>query len=155
MKTLFMTSMYQPMSSFPAMANVLHQLESGNATALVNMVESGLMRTQDSGLVIRCIDSYRRNKLNTIEDFKGYVEDMVAESKYVGDIVPIFLETIMCRGFEPELPDSMMFNGKLHYLWTFLVVTSSTNPWSSTQVPLVQKSPHFSRCCSRATPSTD
>lgn len=110
LKTLFINSVYTPLASFPAMADILHQLERGEVSALAGLVD-GLGITSDAGFVIRCVDSYRKNKLTTIEEFKRFVEYTVSKSKYIGDIWPIFVETILCRSFRPQLPDSMVVEG--------------------------------------------
>ncbi|CAJ2511996.1 Uu.00g076210.m01.CDS01 [Anthostomella pinea] len=107
LKALFVNAIYVPLTSFPVMADVLHQLERGNASILVGEFDS-LRITSDERLVIQCTDSYRSNRLTTIEDFKSYVEYTVSKSKYIGDIYPIFVETILCRSFRPQLPDSMV-----------------------------------------------
>ncbi|KAH8163528.1 hypothetical protein CIB48_g4701 [Xylaria polymorpha] len=108
LKALFINSIYTPPASFPAMANTLHQLESGNASALAGTFD-GLGLKFDAGHIIQCVDSYRRNKVATIGEFKSYAEYTVSKSKYIGDIVPIFVETVLCRSFQPQLPDSMVF----------------------------------------------
>ncbi|KAK4461503.1 putative hydrolase [Cladorrhinum samala] len=107
LKALFINALYTPLASFPLMADILHQLEHGNATALAG-VFGRLSATPDANHVIMCADSHRRNKLTTIEEFKNYSDHTVSKSKYIGDIVPIFVETILCRGFRPQLPDSMV-----------------------------------------------
>lgn len=112
LKALFVTALYTPIASFPVMADTLHQFELGNASALAGTFDGLGIVASDAGLVIRCADSYQRNKLTTIEEFKSYVEYTVSKSKYVGDIYPIFLESILCRSFQPQLPDSMVVQGK-------------------------------------------
>lgn len=111
LKTLFINTVYTPVASFPGMADILHQLERGEASALAGMVDR-LGITSDAGYVIRCADSYRRNKLNTIEEFKSFAEYTTSKSRYIGDIWPIFVETILCRSIRPRLPDSMVVQGK-------------------------------------------
>ncbi|CAG9983667.1 unnamed protein product [Clonostachys byssicola] len=106
LKALFFNNIYTPRSGFPVIAEALHQLENRNASALAE-IPNGLGITSDAGFVTRCVDSYRRNKLTTIEEFKSYVEYMVSTSKYIGDIYPIVVGTILCRSFRPQLPDSM------------------------------------------------
>ncbi len=93
------------------MADVLHQLERGNVSALAGMFDV-LGNAPDALHVIQCADSYRRNNLTTIEEFKSYVEYTVSKSKYIGDIYPIYLETILCRSFRPQLPNSLVAQGK-------------------------------------------
>ncbi|PTB65893.1 alpha/beta-hydrolase [Trichoderma citrinoviride] len=107
LKALFVNTLYIPIASFPVMADILHQLERGNASALVGMFD-GLGLTIDAGHVIQCADSSRRNKLTSIEEFKSYVEYTVSKSKYIGDVYPIFVDSILCRSFRPQLPDSMV-----------------------------------------------
>ena len=111
LKALFLTAIYAPLAKFPLMADTLHQVEFGNVSALAGMFD-GLNSTSDARLAIQCADSYRRNKLTTIEDFKNYVEYTISKSKYIGDIYPIYLENILCRSFRPDLPDSMVVQGR-------------------------------------------
>lgn len=111
LKTLFINTVYVPLARFPVMADILHQLESGNASALAGTFDSLGSLTFDAGRVIQCADSYRRNKLTTIEEFRSYAEYTASTSKYIGDIIPIFFETILCRSVQPQLPDSMVVQG--------------------------------------------
>ncbi|KAI0399002.1 Alpha/Beta hydrolase protein [Xylaria palmicola] len=115
LKALFVNALYLPVARFPVMADILHQLESGNASALAGMFDE-LRITTDPLHVIQCSDSYRRNKLNTIEDFQSYVEYTVSKSKYIGDIYPIYVDTILCRSFQPQLPDSIVLQGPISAL---------------------------------------
>ncbi|KAK7937310.1 uncharacterized protein PG986_014178 [Apiospora aurea] len=110
LKALLMQSIYTPMGSFPAMADVLHQLEGGNASALAGMVDA-LAIASDAATVIRCADSSRRNKLTTIDEFRDFVEYGVSKSKYLGDMWPMFVETILCLSVRPQFPDSMVAQG--------------------------------------------
>ncbi|GFF54629.1 conserved hypothetical protein [Aspergillus lentulus] len=107
LKALFLTTIYAPLKNFPVMADILHQLERGDVSALAGMFD-GLNSISDSRLAIQCADSYRRNRLTTMEDFKSYVEYAISKSKYIGDIYPIYQDNILCRSFRPKLPDSMV-----------------------------------------------
>ncbi|KAH8679363.1 hypothetical protein BGZ61DRAFT_457094 [Ilyonectria robusta] len=107
LKALFFNTIYNPVASFPAMADILHQIERGDVSALAGRFD-GLDITSDARLAIQCADTYRRNRLTTIEAFKSQVEYAVSKSKYIGDIYPISLEIILCRSFRPQLPDSMV-----------------------------------------------
>jgi hypothetical protein len=111
LKALFLNTIYVPLVKFPVMADILHQIERGDVSALSGMFY-GLNSTSDARLAIQCADSYRRNRLTTIEEFKSYVEYTISKSKYIGDIYPIYLETILCRSFRPQLPDSMVVQGR-------------------------------------------
>ncbi|CRG83254.1 Putative hydrolase Mb2248c [Talaromyces islandicus] len=112
LKALFLDTVYTPLTKFPVMADILHQLERGNLSALAGMFD-GLNSTSDARLAIQCADSYQRNKLTTIEEFKSYVKYTTSKSKYIGDIYPIYLENILCRSFRPQLPDSMVVQGPI------------------------------------------
>lgn len=113
LKALFVNAIYTPLATFPIMADILHQVEGGNVSALAGTFAESSSIATDAGLVIRCVDSYRRNRLTTIEAFKSYVEYTVSKTKYIGDIYPIYVESILCRSFRPELPDSMVIQGRL------------------------------------------
>lgn len=113
LKALFITTLYAPLSSFPVMADILQELECGNASALIGMFDRLARITSDARMVIQCADSHRRNKLTTIEEFKSYAQYTVSKSKYLGDIYPMFIESILCRSFRPRLSDSMVVQGTL------------------------------------------
>ncbi|KAI6785910.1 putative hydrolase [Emericellopsis cladophorae] len=107
LKALFLETIYNPPALFPVMADILHKLERGDASPLVGLFD-GLNSIFDARLAIMCADSYPNNKLTTIEAFQSFVEFTSSESKYIGDIWPIFQANILCRSFRPHLPDSMM-----------------------------------------------
>lgn len=110
LKALFIKSIYSPTVSFPSMAEVLHQVENGNLSALIGSYES-MHAIFDAGLAFQCVDSYRRNKLKTLDDFRGFAEYTTSKSRYMGDLYPLYLESILCRSFEPNLSESMTFEG--------------------------------------------
>ncbi|CAI7646519.1 unnamed protein product [Penicillium manginii] len=112
LKTLFLNALYTPLAKFPDMADVLHQVERGNVSGLTGLFEQSNSIT-DARLTITCTDTYRTNRLTTIEEFKTWVDYTVNKSKYIGDIYPMLLEGILCRSFRPQLPDSMGFKGKI------------------------------------------
>ncbi|KAJ6104298.1 hypothetical protein N7523_010618 [Penicillium sp. IBT 18751x] len=115
LKSLFLNTLYTPLAKFPRMANILHQAERGNVSALAGMYKQ-LNSITDARLAITCTDSYRRNRLTTIEEFKIWAEYTISKSKYIGDIYPTFLESILCRSFRPQLPDSMAVQGEISAL---------------------------------------
>jgi pimeloyl-ACP methyl ester carboxylesterase len=110
LKALFLNAIYSPTALFPFMADTLQQIGLGDLSDLVGMFDK-LDIASDARLIIQCADSYRRNRLATIEDFKEYVEYTVSKSRYIGDIYPIYVEHILCRSFQPQLPDSMVVQG--------------------------------------------
>lgn len=151
LKSFLMFSIYEPLTRFPAMAAVFHQLENGNASALIGSVDKFDIMT-DVDQIIRCVDSHRGNKLVTIEDFKGYVDDEVHRSKYFGDIWPIFSRTILCTAFKPELPDSMVIQGKQPLIFRSTSFLHTHSNWIYfAQVQLVLISGHRFRFCSPVT----
>lgn len=119
LKALFLDTLYLPLTKFSTMADILHNLERGDVSALVGMFDR-LNSTSDARLAIQCSDSYRNNSLTTIEEFQSYVEYTSSKSKYIGDIYPIFQDNILCRSFRPQLPDSMMLQGSQPYYFLVL-----------------------------------
>ncbi|RAL13150.1 uncharacterized protein BO97DRAFT_388928 [Aspergillus homomorphus CBS 101889] len=115
LKTLFLNTLYTPLSKFPSMADILDQAERGNFSGLAGMYDQSNSIT-DARLAITCADAYRENKLTTIEDFKTWAEYTISKSKYIGDIYPIYLEGILCRSFRPRLPDSMVVQDEISAL---------------------------------------
>ncbi|KAK7963520.1 hypothetical protein PG988_010494 [Apiospora saccharicola] len=112
LKYFLADGIYEPLKSFPIMADVFAQLEKGNASALVDRVERMYLGADDDGgVVIRCADSSRANKLTTMEGWKHYIQDAVSSSKYIGDIFPVWARTILCRSIHAQLPNSMMIQG--------------------------------------------
>ncbi|KAJ5116934.1 hypothetical protein N7456_001282 [Penicillium angulare] len=115
LKTLFLNTIYQPIALFPTMADILHEVEGGNLTALAGLYEESAPVT-DARLAITCTDSYARNRLTSIEEFRAWSEYTTSKSKYIGDVYPTFLEGILCRSFRPQLPDSMLVQGEVSAL---------------------------------------
>ncbi|RYO94770.1 hypothetical protein DL766_000033 [Monosporascus sp. MC13-8B] len=113
LKAAILNALYSPLGEFPALADVLTGLENGNATGIANYFASSYYVRRDTNAVIRCSDSYGRNSLVTIDDYREYAEHVAAQSRYVGDIWPNYVDSVVCRSFEPDLPDSMIFQGKV------------------------------------------
>lgn len=111
LKALFINDVYNPPADFPGMADILHQIEGGDASALAGMFDI-LEIKADTRFIIQCVDSYRRNKAATIEEFKDFAEATASNSKYLGDIYPNLIGGVVCSSFRPQLPDSMTFQGK-------------------------------------------
>lgn len=111
LKALFLDTLYVPLAKFPIMADILHRLERGDVSDLAGRFD-GLNSVSDARLAIQCADSYRKNRLTNIEEFQSYVTYTTSKSKYIGDIYPIFQDNILCRSFRPQLPDSMVVQGK-------------------------------------------
>lgn len=115
LKALFISSIYAPFSVFPLMADALRALELGaDLSAMAGVWDQ--MRignfAGDANFAIKCSDSYGRNSITTLDEFKSFIRYAASKSKYMGDIFPTFVETVACRGFKPEIPDSMLVQGK-------------------------------------------
>lgn len=110
LQALFLITVYNPLTTFPVMADILHQIEGGNASALAGMFRRFDIES-DARFAIQCADASRTNSLTTIEEFKSWVEYASTKSKYIGDVYPLYMETILCRSFRPQLPDSMVVQG--------------------------------------------
>jgi pimeloyl-ACP methyl ester carboxylesterase len=121
LKALFLNTIYNPLSRFPSMADTLHELERGNVSSLAGAF-AGSDSISDSRLAILCADSYRRNRLTTLEEFRRYAEYTMNKSMYIGDMYPIYIENILCRSLRMQLPDSMVVQGWRH---SFLSVSPS------------------------------
>lgn len=111
LKALFINDVYNPPLDFPGMAEILHQIEGGDVSGIAGKFDI-LKINQDVRYVIQCVDSYRRNKAATIEEFKDFADYTASRSKYLGDIYPNLIGGAVCSSFRPELPDSMMFQGE-------------------------------------------
>ena len=117
LKSLVVYGIHEPLIYFPIMADVFAQLERGNVSVLVGMSEKLYLDPNDGdgGVIIRCADSYRDNKLTTIEDWGTYIDFTVSSSKYIGDIFPIWARTILCRLLRPQLPNGLMIQGRISF----------------------------------------
>ncbi|KAJ5261089.1 alpha/beta-hydrolase [Penicillium angulare] len=91
LKTLFLNTIYQPIALFPTMADILQDVERGNPSALAGLYEESAPVT-DARLAITCMDSFARNNLTTIDEFRAWSEYTNSKSKYIGDVYPTFLE---------------------------------------------------------------
>lgn len=112
LKALFFNCIYDPLGSFPGMADALHQVERGDMSGIAGEYDLFTSSMLDARFAITCADSYRTNKLSTIEEFQDWVNDTTSKSKYVGDVYPTLQESILCRSFRPQLPDGMVVQGK-------------------------------------------
>ncbi|KAI0192411.1 Alpha/Beta hydrolase protein [Astrocystis sublimbata] len=107
LKAVLVQALYNPVSSFPMMADALHQVEKGNVSAFAGMYQ-GLLIKSDAGHIIQCADSYRTNILSNFENYKETIEHTTSLSRYVGDTWPVFVDNILCRSIRPQLPDSLV-----------------------------------------------
>ncbi|RYP43562.1 hypothetical protein DL768_009853 [Monosporascus sp. mg162] len=113
LKAAILNALYRPLDEFPALADILAELENGNGAGIANYFASSYYLRSDTSAQIRCSDSYGRNSLLTIDDYKAYSEYVAAQSRYIGDIWPNYVDPVICRSFEPDLPESMIFQGKV------------------------------------------
>ncbi|KAI8625996.1 Alpha/Beta hydrolase protein [Xylariaceae sp. FL1651] len=108
MKALLISAIYDPLTSYPKMAHILHRIEQGDYSSLAGLFHSYDI-TGDAGNVIKCVDSYTRNSLITIGDWVEYVTNTTMTSRYLGDIYPQFAETILCKGPLPASSNHTSF----------------------------------------------
>ncbi|RYP66543.1 hypothetical protein DL770_008785 [Monosporascus sp. CRB-9-2] len=113
LKAAILNALYWPLDEFPALADTLAELENGNGTGIANYFATSYFIRSDASAQIRCSDSYGRNRLLTIDDYREYAEYVAAQSRYIGDIWPNFVDPVVCRAFEPDLPESIIFQGKV------------------------------------------
>ncbi|KAM7201149.1 Alpha/Beta hydrolase fold [Rhypophila sp. PSN 637] len=127
LKAGFISSVYQPLAVFPVLADVLKLLEvGGDPSVFAGFYDSqGLLNLNDATHIIRCSDVYGRNNITTLDDFKSYVEFTTKTSKYMGDLFPIWVGTVMCRGFQPDLPEG------------FIVEDPISEPQRNTSFPIL------------------
>ncbi|KAJ1328276.1 alpha/beta hydrolase [Microdochium nivale] len=129
-KMLLFQALYDPVTMFPGLADTLHDLEGGNASALAGTYAGSTSESADFGKQILCADVTRRNKLTTVKQFAEYVQASVARSRYVGDLWPIELDGVLCSALRPELPDSILMRspvGAIDNPTTFpILFTSNT-----------------------------
>ncbi|KAI1394350.1 Alpha/Beta hydrolase protein [Hypoxylon trugodes] len=112
LKGYILSAGYEPLVYFPLLADTLVNVERGNVSTLAGVVES-FGQFPDADNIIRCADTYTRNKLVTLDAYREYVEFTTSKSRYVGDIYPTSNDIVTCRGFHHNLPDSMTFQGPL------------------------------------------
>jgi hypothetical protein len=70
LKQLTLLAVYFPLWSFPILADVLSGLENGNASAFLtasDLIDQFLLPSQDTDVLIKCIDGYGRSNYTTIE----------------------------------------------------------------------------------------
>ncbi|KAJ1329920.1 alpha/beta hydrolase [Microdochium nivale] len=126
-KTLLWRTLYDPLVAFPRLADVLHAFESKGDVAGLRGQFVSLAGTYDSGSIIMCADSHQRNRGRTASEFGEYAEYTILRSRYTGDVMPITMGNAKCRGMNPELPDSMVFQGPVGGNTSFpILFTSNT-----------------------------
>lgn len=126
LKAQLFNALYLPLQLFPVLADNLHQLEHSNASSLAGKF-AGLAIPDDPSIVIRCADSYRRNRLATMDGLRRAVENATSRSKYLGDLWIIAVESVLCWSVKPQLPDSMVVRGKLAFTHTPLEFITRLN----------------------------
>ncbi|KAK3937379.1 Alpha/Beta hydrolase protein [Diplogelasinospora grovesii] len=119
LKTLLLQATYAPLIQFPALAEVLTLLESGNRNATALLAAVSFLATDDAAVLIRCVDAAGRdnnnnnNQLDTYRQFEDYVATLESQSRWVGDTWATNAIAVACRGLEPDVPPSILFPGPL------------------------------------------
>lgn len=117
LKALILQGIYSPLVLFPGMADTLHQVEQGNVSALVGLFGQQMI-PDDPNHVIQCADASRTNSITSLDDFKKYVEYTTHKSKYIGDVYPIYVDSVLCQSIKANLPNSVLIPGT--YSFRFL-----------------------------------
>ncbi|KAF2181145.1 alpha/beta-hydrolase [Zopfia rhizophila CBS 207.26] len=111
---------YFPIPRFPIIAQVLTELEVGNATSLhaaksgariVSPTDSPPYDMREARTLVSCVDAYGRFNASTIEEYTDYIDLMVNTSQYGGLAVASIVGPI-CRKLNVYPPESQAFSGK-------------------------------------------
>ncbi|KAM0408776.1 hypothetical protein ACHAPD_011773 [Fusarium lateritium] len=109
LKSLISYGLYEPRTYFPIFADTFAELENGNASSLIGWSEK-LFLANDVDVVIRCADSYRNNKLVTIEEWKDYIEESVSNSPVTGINKPMSFPILFTSNtLDPVAPAAKYF----------------------------------------------
>ena len=115
LKQLTLLAVYFPLWSFPVFADVLSVLENGNASAFLtasDLFDQFLLPSQDTDVLVKCIDGYGRSNYTTIEAYENYIGLLDSQSHYFGEVWPNNAAGVFCRSFELQLPGGVEFQGK-------------------------------------------
>ncbi|KAI9044047.1 alpha/beta hydrolase [Aspergillus affinis] len=125
LKTLLMQVLYDPLSNFPLLANVLAGLEQGNTTAYSLAVTSGSIlpfnpcnngtvgSTQDYPVMIECVDGYNGHKIQNITEFSDWVKALNTESKFFGEVFATNSGAVSCRSVDVTPPETGRIHGSI------------------------------------------
>ena len=111
LKALILQGISSPIAFFPGMADTLHQVEQENVSALVGLFDQQMI-PDDPNHIIQCADASRTNSIKSLDDFKEYVQYTTRKSKYIGDIYPIYVDSVLCQSTKANLPESMLIPGR-------------------------------------------
>ncbi|OCL12579.1 hypothetical protein AOQ84DRAFT_395589 [Glonium stellatum] len=124
LKQLMIEAMYNSLSGFPLLSDLLVALEQRNGSAVIaavtqwsipaNPCNNGTVgNTVDSGTLIKCVDGWNGTHFKTIEEYQGYVDTLMNQSKFFGEVWPNNANGVSCRSFEMQPPESGMLPGSI------------------------------------------
>jgi pimeloyl-ACP methyl ester carboxylesterase len=143
LKQYALESLYSPLTGFPILADVLSSLEAGNITEYLAAVTSGSIpadpcnngsagSTIDANTLIKCVDGYDGTKYATLEEYRDYVEALTYESEFFGEVWPNNANTVACRSFDVEVPETGKLAGSImetrNTSFPILFVTADVDP---------------------------
>lgn len=59
------------------------------------------------------MDRYNGTQYATLDEYRAYVETLAYESEYFGDVWPNNANTVTCRSFEVEVPETGKLPGSI------------------------------------------
>ncbi|CAI6039277.1 unnamed protein product [Clonostachys chloroleuca] len=115
---VLLLSLYFPLASFPKVAQIMVDLEQGHGESLIVskkisfrsdcQAEASFDGLQAS-MMILCTDSDGRGRINSVEEYQDYVEDLQRQSKYIGNAWAI--NRMNCHSIDVVPPKSGKFSG--------------------------------------------
>ncbi|KKK11807.1 hypothetical protein ARAM_002654 [Aspergillus rambellii] len=123
LKELALQAVFIPLQGFPVLANVFASLEKGDASVYMAAVTSGFLpsnpcnngtqgTTKDINTLIKCVDGYNSHSLQTLDQYRSYVDSLTAESRFFGEVWPNNANGVTCRSFHVHPPQSGILSGK-------------------------------------------
>ncbi|KAF2035619.1 hypothetical protein EK21DRAFT_96813 [Setomelanomma holmii] len=121
LKNLMTSVPYNPLDTFPVLANILVDLEQRNATLVAQLLGIGIQ--QDSCKIvpeliedteprqfIACTDANGRFNLSTYDAWVDHANDLIKRSKYLGEAWASGT-SVACRKLDIKAPKSQIFEG--------------------------------------------
>ncbi|KAK1143345.1 hypothetical protein N8T08_006873 [Aspergillus melleus] len=125
LKTLLMQVLYDPLSNFPLLADILAGLEKGNTAAYSLVVTSGSVlpfnpcnngtvgSTQDSPVLIECVDGHGGHKVQNISQYGNWVKALNSKSDFLGEVFATSSGAASCRSVDTTPPEAGRIHGSI------------------------------------------
>lgn len=112
LESAVLDAMYTPLTQWPAIAKVLHDLSQGNGSSLaLRAQQRGYYGIDPVEINILCLDAMGRYNLSTIEKWTQHVKDINSQSRFLGDSWVI--NPLACRQLHVIPPPSQQFSFNL------------------------------------------